>query len=77
MYFLAKLIIKHDIFKGINTQLPELQGEISLQWYHLEKNFEGSLALESTSTPLTLREEIGKPKPPQILSRLSEIIQLN
>jgi type I restriction enzyme R subunit len=77
LYALSRFIVNQDIIKGISTQLPELKGDVSLQWYRLEKTFEGQIGIEGKEKPIVKSENTQKQvRKPEVLTPLSEIIRL-
>jgi type I restriction enzyme, R subunit len=74
MYAVLKFIINENLIKNIGTPIPELKGDVSLQWYRLEKTDEGGILLGQGDS-LKLRDDYGTPKQPEILTSLSEVIR--
>ncbi|CUR51344.1 Helicase, type I site-specific restriction-modification system restriction subunit [Nitrosotalea devaniterrae] len=60
----------------ISSRLPSLKGDVSLQWYKLEKTHEGDISLGKETKPIITTEKFGKIKRPDIITKLSEIIKI-
>ena len=73
LYAISKFIINANLIKNIGSEIPELRGDISLQWYRLEKTHEGGILL-GKETGLTMGTSYGTPKPPEVLTSLSAVI---
>jgi type I restriction enzyme R subunit len=73
---MAKFVANENRIKGISSLLPELKGDISLQYYKLQKTHEGDISLGKKETPLIAGDDYGKPKTPEVLTTLSDLIQL-
>ena len=70
-----KFIINENFIKNIGSTIPELKGDISLQWYRLEKTYEGNILLGNVEGSLILGDDYGTPKEPEVLTSLSEVIK--
>ena len=73
LYAISKFIINTNLIKNAGSEIPELRGDISLQWYRLEKTHEGGILL-GKETGLTMGTSYGTPKPPEVLTSLSAVI---
>ena len=74
LYAILRFIINANLIKNIGSEIPELRGDISLQWYRLEKTHEGGILL-GKGTGLTMGTSYGTPKPPEVLTSLSAVIR--
>ena len=74
LYAILRFIINANLIKNIGSEIPELRGDISLQWYRLEKTHEGGILL-GKETGLTMGTSYGTPKPPEVLTSLSAVIR--
>lgn len=75
LYVVLKFIINQNLIKYFGSILPEIKGDVSLQWYYLEKTFEGEISLGQDAISIKLDNDYGTPKSPQVLKTLSEVIQ--
>lgn len=75
LFAITKFLANENLIPEIGAQIPELRGDISLQWYRLEKTHEGSIALAENTPPITLVEDKGRPKTPDVPVSLSEVIR--
>ena len=71
---LLKFIVNENLIQNAGAGLPELKGDVSLQWYKLEKTHEGGILLDSGGG-LKMGSSYGTAKPPEILTSLSEVIR--
>jgi len=53
---------------------PDLEGDLSLQYYRLEKTHEGEIPLDDDEKALTITESSGTVKTPDVMTSLSVII---
>jgi len=74
LFVFVKFIATKNLLKENSLQIPELKGDISLEWYRLEKTFGGSLPIEEVQQPLVARDNLGRATTPEVLTTLSEII---
>ena len=74
MYAVLKFIVNENLIKNVGSQIPELRGDVSLQWYRLEKTHEGGILLGEGGS-LTMGTSYGAPKSPEVLTSLSEVIR--
>lgn len=74
MYAVLKFIINENLIKNVGSEIPELRGDVSLQWYRLEKTHEGGILL-GEGRNLTMGTSYGTPKSPEVLTSLSEVIR--
>jgi type I restriction enzyme R subunit len=70
---LLRFIITQPTFVKLGSKLPNFQGDISLQWYRLEKTYDGKILLGQGDN-LTINRNFGHSKPPDVLTTLSEVI---
>jgi type I restriction enzyme R subunit len=75
LFVVAKFIANENLFRGMVSQIPELKGDVSLQWYKLKKSHEGDISSILKERPLVAKDDFGKPDAPEILTSLSQIIQ--
>ena len=75
LYAVAKFLANERMLQGLSSQIPELQGDVSLQWYRLEKTHEGDISING-QRPLVARDTDIPPKPPEVLTSLSEVIRV-
>jgi type I restriction enzyme, R subunit len=73
LYAILKFIVNTNLIKNAGSGIPELKGDISLQWYRLEKTHDGGILLGG-GTGLTMGTSYGTPKPPEVLTSLSVVI---
>ena len=73
IHALLKFIINGNPIQNIGAGLPELKGDISLEWYRLEKTHEGGISLEH-GEDLKMNTSYGTSKSPEIMTSLSEVI---
>jgi|APSaa5957512535_1039671.scaffolds.fasta_scaffold02830_5 type I restriction enzyme, R subunit len=69
-----KFIVNENLIKNVGSKIPELRGDVSLQWYRLEKTHEGGILLGEGGN-LTMGISYGAPKSPEVLTSLSEVIR--
>jgi CxxC-x17-CxxC domain-containing protein len=74
LFVFVKFIATKNLLKDVSIQIPELQGDVSLEWYRLEKTYEGTLPIDEVQQHLVARDNVGRTKTPEILTTLSEII---
>jgi len=74
LYVVLKFIINENLIKNAGSEIPEIKGDISLQWYRLEKTHEGGILL-GEGRGLRAGDDYGSPKPPEVLTSLSEVIK--
>jgi type I restriction enzyme, R subunit len=70
---LLRFIITQPTFVKSGSKLPNFQGDISLQWYRLEKTYDGKILL-GQAEDLNINRNFGRSKPPDVLTTLSEVI---
>ncbi len=75
MFVVLKFLINENLIRNLGTTIPELKGDVSLQWYRLEKTHEGEI-LMGTGGSLRLGDDYGSPKQPEVLTSLSEVIKV-
>jgi len=75
LYTVLKFLANENLIRDIGTQIPDLRGDVSLQWYRLEKTHEGDILLGKKTVPITMGEDYGASTPPEILTSLSEVIR--
>jgi len=75
LYVILKFIINENLIKNLGSELPELKGDVSLQWYRLEKTHEGGILL-GEGRDLKMGDSYGSPKSPEVMTSLSEVIRL-
>lgn len=75
LYVVLKFIINENLIKNIGSALPELRGDVSLQWYRLEKTYEGGILLSHDEKSLKLIDDYGTPNQPEVLKSLSDVIK--
>ena len=73
LFAILKFIITANLIKNVGSGIPELKGDISLQYYRLEKTHEGGILL-GQGTGLKMGTSYGTPQPPEPLTSLSAVI---
>ena len=76
LFVVCRFLAHEKVLQIIGSQIPELRGDISLQWYRLEKTHEGDISIGKKIRPLVAGDEYGTTKPPEIPTSLSELIRL-
>jgi len=76
LFVMLKFIANENLIRGVGAKIPELKGDVSLQWYRLEKTHEGNIVLGKDSKPIVLGEDSGVPKRPEVLTSLSEVVRV-
>ena len=74
MFVVLKFLINENLIKNAGAGIPELRGDVSLQWYRLEKTHEGQIAI-GKGGDLRLGDDYGAPKKPEVITSLSEVIK--
>ena len=74
LYAVLKFIINENLIKNAGSSLPELKGDVSLQWYRLEKTYEGGILL-GEGGGLTIGDSYGTSKSPEVMTSISEVIR--
>ena len=64
-----------DLIKNIGSPLPELKGDVTLQWYRVERTYQGRILLGQDGRDLKLGDDYGASKQPEVLISLSEVVQ--
>jgi hypothetical protein len=75
LYVVLKFIVNENSIKNIESAIPELKGDISLQWYRSEKTYEGGILTGNDESSLKLRDDYGESKQPDVLMSLSNVIR--
>jgi type I restriction enzyme R subunit len=75
LFVLARFVAGKNLLPEVGLQLPELRGDISLQYYRLEKTYEGDIPVTGEGRSLIAQDEIDKSKVPDVLTTLSNVIQ--
>jgi CxxC-x17-CxxC domain-containing protein len=74
LFVFVKFIATKNLLKEMSIQIPELNGDVSLEWYRLEKTYVGRLPVDEVQRPLVARDNVGRVITPEVLTTLSEII---
>ena len=74
LFVVAKFLKNGNLLRGIGFADPDLKGDLSLQYYRLEKTHEGDISLDEGQRPLKLTESSATVKTPDVMTTLSEII---
>jgi type I restriction enzyme, R subunit len=72
LYAILKFIVNTDLIKNFGSGSIDPM-DVSLQWYRLEKTHEGGILL-GEGTGLTMGTSYGTPKPPEVLTSWSAVI---
>jgi len=76
LFVIAGFVAGNNLLKGIVHDLPELKGDVSLQWYRIEKTFEGSIDLKGRDSPIEVKpDQLGMVKTPDEITTLSAVIR--
>ncbi len=75
MFVFNRFIASKDLLPEIYTQLPQLKGDVSLQYYRLQKTHQGDILVTEEARSLVARDELGKPNVPDVLTTLSDVVQ--
>ena len=75
LYVILKFIINENLIRNLGSEIPELKGDVSLQWYRLEKTHEGRILL-GEGRDLKMGDSYGAPKSPEVMMSFSEVIRL-
>ena len=76
LFVICKFMVNQDVLKDLSTQMPELKGDVSLQWYRLEKTHEGDVSVINGNGSLIAKDSMRKAKNPDVLTTLSAIVKL-
>lgn len=76
LFAIGKFLANENLLRGIGTQIPELKGDVSLQWYRLEKTHEGDISLGKGEKKLVAGADFGTSKTPEVLTSLSAVIKI-
>ncbi len=71
---ILKFLRKWGLLRGSGLEEPDLEDDLSLQFYRLEKTHEGEIPLDDSKKPLTINESSGTVKTPDVMTSLSAII---
>jgi type I restriction enzyme, R subunit len=74
MFAILKFIINENLIQNVGAGLPELKGDVSLQWYKIEKTYQGDIVIDGRKS-LKMGTSYGTPKPPEIMTSLSDVIR--
>ena len=74
LFVVAKFLKNGNLLRGIGFADPDLKGDLSLQYYRLEKTHEGDVSLDEGQRPLKLTESSATVKTPDVMTTLSQII---
>jgi len=74
LYALLRFIIDDPPIKYTGSSIPELNGDVSLMWFRLEKMHEGGILLGDGKN-LAMGTNFGASKEPETLTSLSEVIR--
>ena len=73
LYAVLKFVVNENMIKNVGSKILDLTGDVSLQWYRLEKTYEGDILLDS-GPPIKAGSDYGAPKPPEVLTTLADVI---
>ena len=75
LFGFLKFLFTENLIQNIGSTIPELNGDVSLKWYRLEKTHEGTISLGEEDHSVTLDADYGTSKKPDVLTSLSDIIR--
>ena len=76
LFVICKFMVNQDVLKDLSTQMPELKGDVSLQWYRLEKTHEGDVSVINGNGSLIAKDSMRKAKNADVLTTVSAIVKL-
>ena len=75
LFVVVKFLRNGNLLRGIGFAEPNLTGDMSLQYYRLEKTHEGDISLDNSKKSMKLTESTGTVKTPDVMTTLSNIIE--
>ncbi len=75
LFVLGRFLTSKNLLPEISVQLPELKGDVLLQYYRLEKTYQGDISGIGEERSLVARNDLDKSNSPDVLITLSNVIQ--